>query len=73
MKGSDLMLDFKEIQDEMNAKSISDKDAAKALSMDLSTWYRRKSAPNKFQIGEVVILKDLLDLSPERASKIFLS
>ena len=73
MKGCDLMLDFKEIQREMDAKSISDREAAEVLSIYLSTWYRRKSAPNKFQIGEVVILKDLLNLSTERASQIFLA
>lgn len=72
-QGGDSMVNIKAIEEEMAKQNISDKDVANAINIDLSTWYRRKSAPSKFQIGEVIAIKSLLNLSNDKASEIFLN
>lgn len=61
------------LESEMNEKNISDADVAKAIKVDLSTWYRRKLAPHQIKIGELEIIKSLLNLSNEKAISIFLA
>ena len=66
------MPNIKEIEREMQNNNISDVEMAKALEMDLSTWYRRKAAPSKLQIGEIEIIVAILNLTHNRAAEIFL-
>ena len=66
------MANIKEIEQEMKKHDVSDSEMAKALEMDLSTWYRRKAAPSKLQIGEIEIIVAVLHLTRSRAAEIFL-
>lgn len=66
------MANIKEIEQEMKKHDVSDSEMAKALEMDLSTWYRRKAAPSKLQIGEIEIIVAVLHLTQSRAAEIFL-
>nr|DAH38894.1 MAG TPA: Protein of unknown function (DUF739) [Bacteriophage sp.] len=67
------MVNIKAIEEEMKKQNISDNDIANAINVDLSTWYRRKLAPNKMQIGEAMAIKSLLNLSDDKANEIFLN
>lgn len=65
------MTKIEKIESAMQANNITDNDVARAIGIDLSTWYRRKLAPNKIQIGEAEIIKKICNLSSEKASAIF--
>ena len=62
-----------EIVSEMKAQNITDDDMAKALGIDRTTWDRRKDNPKKFKIGEVQIIKEVLNLPNYKAAYIFLN
>lgn len=66
------MANFSQLLEIMKENNITDKMIASALGIDLSTWYRRKLAPQKITIGEAQEIKDLLNLSDETAASIFL-
>lgn len=59
------MVNIKAIEEEMKKQNISDNDIANAINVDLSTWYRRKLAPNKMQIGEAMAIKSFLEIEEE--------
>ncbi len=67
------MANIKEVEREMKLHDVTDTEMAKALDMDLSTWYRRKAAPAKLQIGEIEIIVAVLHLTRSRAAEIFLN
>lgn len=67
------MVNIKTLEEEMKTQNISDTQIANAIGVDLSTWYRRKAAPNKLQIGEIEIIKNVLCLSEAQALSIFLN
>lgn len=66
-------MNIENLEKEMKEKKISDGQVAAAIKVNLSTWYRRKASPNSLKIGEIIIIKDLLKLTDEKASSIFLN
>lgn len=67
------MVNIEALEKEMKMQNITDTEIADAIGVNLSTWYRRKAAPHKLQIGEVESIKNALCLSNEKASSIFLN
>lgn len=67
------MVNIKTLEEEMKMQNVTDTQVANAIGVDLSTWYRRKAAPHKLQIGEIEIIKNLLCLSETKALSIFLN
>lgn len=67
------MVNIEMLEIEMEKQNISDVDMAKAIKKDLSTWYRRKRAPQTMQIGEIEKIKSFLNLSKTKSVAIFLS
>lgn len=67
------MVDIKELENEMNEQKVTDAEMAKIIGKDISTWYRRKLAPQTFLIGEIENIVDSLSLSDEKAIHIFLA
>lgn len=67
------MVNMALLEEMIKNNRLTDRDIAKALNIDLSTWYRRKLAPNKINIGEIEVLKKILNISNEQAQVIFLS
>lgn len=66
------MTNIKILDEKMKAKGINDKVLSDALGISVSTWYRRKLAPNQITIGEAIIITETLNLSMQEASEIFL-
>ncbi len=71
--GEKEMVNIKTLEEEMKMQNVTDTQMANMIGVDLSTWYRRKAAPNKLQIGEIEIIKNALCLSNEKALSIFLN
>lgn len=67
------MVNIEMLEAEMKRQNKSDADVAKAIKKDLSTWYRRKQAPQTIQIGEIEKIKTFLNLSKTESVAIFLS
>ena len=67
------MVNLAELENEMREHNVSDAQMANALSIDLSTWYRRKASPSNMKIGEIEKIVTLLDLSNQKAKNIFLA
>ncbi len=67
------MVNLEALENEMEVQNITDQQIANAIGVDLSTWYRRKAAPHKLQIGEIEAIKNVLSLSKAKASDIFLN
>lgn len=66
------MCDFDKLQELIKEKNYSDKAIANILNIDISTWYRRKLAPNKITIGEAQKIKEVLNIPNDLAIRIFL-
>ena len=61
------------LKDKIKEKGVSIKDVISALKIDESTYYRKLSNKKKtFSVEEAQILVNLLELSNQEASKIFL-
>ncbi len=67
------MVNIEALEIKIKKQNITDLQIANAIGIDLSTWYRRKLAPQKLQIGEIDAIKELLCLSKEEAVNIFLN
>lgn len=67
------MVNLEILEREMKMQNFTDIQIADAIGVDLSTWYRRKAAPNKLQIGEIEKIKNALCLTEEKALAIFLN
>lgn len=66
------MVNIEMLEKEMDRQNVADADMAKAIKKDLSTWYRRKAAPQTMQIGEIEEIVKFLHLSKHKATIIFL-
>lgn len=57
----------------MSDRNISNEEMAKRLGIDASTFYRKlKSEGTNFTVGQMHVIVDVLQLTPEEASAIFL-
>lgn len=61
------------LEDHMKAQGVSNEEIAKALGMNVSTWFRKKKALGEtLTIGEMDTLCRFLHLTPQEATEIFL-
>jgi len=67
------MVNIELLEKEMQRQGVTDEQMAKIIKKDLSTWYRRKNAPQTMLIGEVENIQKALNIKGKKASVIFLS
>lgn len=67
------MVNIELLEEEMQRQNITDEQMAKIIKKDLSTWYRRKNAPQTMLIGEVENIQKALNIRGRKATSIFLS
>lgn len=61
------------LRTKMASRNISNEEMAKRLGIDASTFYRKlKSEGTNFTVGQMHQIVDVLQLTPEEASAIFL-
>lgn len=71
-QGGEQVVNIELLEQEMDKQNISDYDIAKAIKKDITTWYRRKAAPNTIQIGEAEEIVKFMNLSKRKSILIFL-
>lgn len=59
------------LEAKMAEKQVKDQDCTKALGIDASTFWRKKTGSSEFDREEIKGLKALLELSPEEVDFIF--
>lgn len=65
------MVNVPKLRGRMVELGISVKQVAEALSLDVSSVYRRLNNPAQITVGEANALKEVLQLTGEEASAIF--
>ena len=59
------------LEAKMAEKKVKDQDCAKALGIDSSTFWRKKTGVNEFDRDEIKGLKTLMGLTAEEVDFIF--
>lgn len=63
-----------EVKGKMIARGITTPEMAKALGMSLSTFWRKmNNGGNSFNVGNLIVFKEVLDLNDQEAVDILIS
>lgn len=65
------MVNMQLLEEKMKEKNISVSEMAKCLSINESTWYRKRKVSQSFSIGEAEQICKRLQLTKEETNDIF--